>query len=469
MSLFLRRRRRRTPAPLALALVVTLLGGTAVATTLTVAPDGSQVTPVEQYRAAALERLGTGAAARGEQPSLEGLTHVKHFPMPRIPESAGADQGTDIEFYSPVVARRLPNGKPAPGGKKEQRDFAIVGAYDRGAFIYDITDPENTRFVTQIECNQRQNDIQIKQLGRRWVVMLSNDRSGALCAGPRDVGVPGERGGAAVFDITDPYAPKAMYNLRVRDGVHNWTWHPTAPVGLVSTGDLPGGVDHLPVYDFTDVDNPRLVSDEATEGGPHDMTFSADGRTGYVASENNVRVYDTTDPRAPKLTFRGPTIASYIHGADPTPDGKTLLVTDESLVLGGFFASRTAVCPGGGVSLFDARTAGVLKPLSYLVADIEGASPDHRACTAHVGRVSPDSTHYVTGWYLGGVRLFDIRNPSSPKEVGHAMMPASEVWSAKFHKGQYVYTGDLGRGFDVYKVDAAIKLGTPPVRGSGRA
>ena len=458
-------RPRRTSGPLALALVITALAGGAVATTLSVAPDGSQVTPVERYRADALERIGTEAAAREEEPSLKGFTHVKHFPMPKIPETAKEDQGTDIEFYSPLVAPRLPNGKPAPGGKKERRDFAIVGAYDRGAFIYDITDPENTRFVKQIECNQRQNDIQIRQFGKRWVVMLSNDRSGTLCAGDRNIGSASERGGSAVFDVTDPYAPKPMYNLRVVDGVHNWTWHPTAPVGWVSTGDLPGGVDHLPVYDFTDVDNPKMVSDQATEGGPHDLTFSADGKTGYVASENNVRVYDATDPKKPRLTFRGPTIASYVHGADPTPDGKTLLVTDESLVLGGFFASRTAVCPGGGITLFDTQTPGVLKPLSYLVADIKGQSPDHRACTAHVGRFTPDSKHYVTGWYLGGVRLFDISNPSSPKEVGHAMMPGTEVWSAKFHKGQYVYTGDLGRGFDVYKVDDSIKLGTPPVRG----
>lgn len=449
-------------APLAMAVALTLMGGSALAATLSVAPDGSQVTPVEKYRAEALERIGT-KATEDEKASLKGLTHVKHFPMPRIPETAKDDQGTDVEFYSPTVRRRLPNGRLAPGGGTEQRDYAIVGAYDRGAFIYDITDPENTRFVTQILCNQRQNDIQIKQFGKRWVVMLSNDRSGDLCVEDKNVGELSEDGGAAVFDVTDPYAPKPMYNLRVRDGVHNWTWHPTAPVGWVSTGDLPGGVDHLPVYDFSDVDNPKLVSDAATEGGPHDITFSADGKTGYVASENNVRVYDTTDPRNPRITFRGPTIASYVHGADPTPDGKTLLVTDESLVLGGFFAARTAVCPGGGITLFDTQTPGRLEPLSYLVADIEGQSPDHRACTAHVGRFTPDSKHYVTGWYLGGVRLFDISDPSAPKEIGHAMMPGSEVWSAKFHKGQYVYTGDLGRGFDVYRVDSSIKLGTPPV------
>jgi hypothetical protein len=481
---------RRPATPLALLLVSTLLGSTAVATTLTLSPDEdlSNVTPVERYRAEALAQVGeTGAraAARAEAPDLEGFEHVYHFDMHKADSGEGArkfdsfDQGTDIEFFTPTVPVRGADGKPVLGADGEplthERDFAIVGSYDRGAFIFDITDPEKTVFVDQLVCRQRQNDIQIRQFGDRWLVLLSKDgNSGAICpterviAAPRPT-VPGNSGqanpntaGVAVFDVTDPYASsKQIYNLQVHDGAHNWTWHPTEPVGWVSTGDLPGGVDHLPVYDFADPDNPKLVSDMQVEGGPHDITFSADGTRGYIASENNVRVYDSTDPRNPKLLYRGPTIASYVHGADPTPDGKTLLVTDESLVLGGFFASRTAVCPGGGITLFDA-TSTPLKPLSYLLADIQGQTPDHRACTAHVGRFTPDSKHYVTGWYLGGVRLFDISNPSAPKEIGHAMMPAAETWSAKFHKGQYVYTGDLGRGFDVYRVTAA-ELGTPPV------
>ncbi len=42
------------------------------------------------------------------------------------------------------------------------------------------------------------------------------------------------------------------------------------------------------------------------------------------------------------------------------------------------------------------------------------------------------------------------------------MMPGAETWSAKFHKGQYVYTGDLGRGFDVYRWTGE-PLGTAPL------
>jgi hypothetical protein len=467
-----RLRTGRRSTPLALVLVCGLLGSGAVATTLTTGnSDGSATTPVEKYRASALDKLRTDGAptaqAAAEEPDLEGFEHVFHFAFEGNDAEkrtfSAHDQGTDIEFFTPTVEVRDELGRPVLGEDgaplTEERDYAIVGSYDRGAFVFDVTDPENTAFVTQIVCRQKQNDIQIKQFGERWVVMLSNDESGILCAGPREIGPITYRGGAAVFDVTDPREPEPMYNLRVRGGVHNWTWHPTDPVGWVSTGDLPGGLNHMPVYDFSDVDDPKLTSDETTQGGPHDITFTSDGALGYVASENNVRVYDASDPTKPVLKTVGVTIASYVHGTDPTPDGKTLLVTDESLVLGGFFASQTAVCPGGGITLFDTAT---MRPLSYLLADIRGVSPDHRACTAHVGRFTPDSKHYVTGWYIGGVRLFDISNPSSPQEIGHAMMPGSEVWSAKFHKGQYVYTGDLGRGFDVYRWTGP-ELGTTPL------
>jgi hypothetical protein len=47
------------------------------------------------------------------------------------------------------------------------------------------------------------------------------------------------------------------------------------------------------------------------------------------------------------------------------------------------------------------------------------------------------------------------------------VLPKTEVWSAKFHKGPYVYAGDLGRGFDVYKYTGPAKLGVPPVTAGG--
>ncbi len=259
-----------------------------------------------------------------------------------------------------------------------------------------------------------------------------------------------------MYDITDPYAITPLVTFRTAGGALNFTNHPTHPFRDGATGDLPGA----------DITEPHHADHRlpAFEGGPHDISFNTDGSRVYVASENNMRPYDSTDPAKPVLLSRSGGPAAYVHGADPTPDGKHLLLTDENIVTGGFFAARTAVCPGGGFTIYNIEGANERQPVpvGFGLADYKGPTPDHRACTAHVGSFSPNSKYYVTGWYLAGVRVFDISDPRNPKDVGHAMMPGTEVWAAKFHKGPYVYTGDLGRGFDVYRWTGP-ELGTPPV------
>lgn len=385
---------------------------------------------------------------------LDHMAHVFNYPFPDIDGNPGNvnDMASDLDFYS-------------FGG----REFAVVGSYDRGAFIFDITNPELPTFVSQVVCPQRQNDPQVKVFGNRVVLVLAKDGSGRPCITERVLGnttPPGPVGGLAVFDITTPASPVRMYSYvyslvvplgsspGLRGGAaHNFTWHPTQPVGWISTGDLPGTVNRIPILDFSDVDNPVLVRQITVEGGPHDIAFNASGTRAYVAAENNGLVFDSTDPRNPTLLSATTGPATYVHGLDPSPDGARLVLTDESLVLGGFFHDETAVCPGGGLTFYDIAGDNERHPVprSYFVADVQGTSPDHRACTAHMGEISANSQVMTVGWYLGGVRVVDLSDPLLPREIGHAVMPGAEVWAAKLHQGPYVYASDLGRGFDVFR------------------
>ena len=404
------------------------------------------------------------AAAPGDQ-QLVNLAHVYNY-TPSAPTLDVEGKGTDLEFFTSDVPKRNyetgqlldASGNPLPAGAPPvmvTRDFSIMGSYGGGAWVFDITDPEGVQFVTNIACNQTQNDVQIKQFGSRWVLALTRDGANKPCVAKSFGESAG--GGLAVFDVTDPYAFKPMYSLRVASGAHNFTFHPTKPFGYISPGDITGlsGTGYrsvIPIVDFTDVDNPTIASTlSLTEGSPHDITFSADGLRAFVANENHYRIYNTADPKAPVLVSVTPNNGTYAHGFDPTPDRKIAIGTNESLALGGFLVGGTTVCPGEGLTFYsvDGTQEAAPQPLGHFLASVQGRGPDNRACTGHVGKVSNDTV--VAGWYIGGVRVVDFSNPTLPAEAGIAVMPGAEVWAAKWYKGPYIFAADMRRGFDVFK------------------
>ena len=410
----------------------------------------------------ALGLIAPGAGAQEPpQPagteSLLNFEHVWNFQTTGTPPDGHA---TDLEFYTPTVPLRdRDTGQKVLDANGNEilveRDFAVMGSYPAsggGAWIFDITDPEDPFFVVNIPCIQSQNDVQIKRFGDRWILALAKDGGGNPCVTSQLFGQAGAAG-IAVFDISDPYEYQEMYSFRTTGGAHNFTFHPTKPFGYVSTGDLPGLMNHIPIIDFTDLEAPTLAADPAVEGGPHDIAFSRDGTRAYVASENNHRIYDTTDPANPALLSRTPNNGSYAHGLDPTPQMDLAIGTNESLVLGGFLVGGTAVCPGEGLTIYDIAGDNETHPVPVgeFLAPVVGNPNSSRACTGHVGEIAPNGRVMMMGWYAGGARVIDFSNPSAPREIGHAVMSDSEVWTANFYKGPYMYTADQRRGFDVFK------------------
>lgn len=404
-----------------------------------------------------------GLGADAAVPEFTNMTHLYQF-LPPSPPTVATRRASDHEFYTAIVPKRdyttgqlldeagNPLMPPAPP-VMVKRDFAIMGSYNGGAWVFDITNPEAVQFVRNIPCNQQQNDVQIKQFGNRWVLALARDSNIAPCITEPHFGL-NQDGGTVFFDVTDPYAFSPMYSFRYTGATHNFTFHPTKPYGWVSTGDLPGGMNHIPILNFTNIDNPVLAADPSTVGGPHDIAFTVDGLRAFVASENNHRIYDTTNPAAPVLISQVPVpnTGTYAHGLDPSQDRRMMVSTNESLALGGFFQAGSSVCPGEGLTFYDIADEAAPVPMGEFVADIRGPSVgDGRACTAHVGLMSPDGNVMVLGWYRGGVRVVDHADMTQPVEIGKAVMDGAEVWAAKFYKGPYVFASDTRRGFDVFK------------------
>lgn len=556
-----------------------------------------------------------GPTLPGEE-QLRNLEHVYNFnPKEHDPQrDRQSDErlgetppaGSDLEFFThPVPLRDYETGdlvdgrgEPLPPGSEPvvaERDFAVVGSPQRGAYVFDITDPEAPQLVTRVTCRQARNDVGVTKLtgddGETRVVLALTRQTGVPCGEEGDVGmrvdapearrgfvraahwigtanVSGQRGelayagtgctpvqyqgvegrialvdefenadgevecpiytpaqkmaaaqqggavglvqvsdddertpanagqsdipglevarsdgapirdavaggatvevtlttgesdvpvrgegsgGVGVFDITDPFEWRPMYRLRTGfGGVHNFAFHPTAPVGYAWNGALPGGVNTIPIVDFRELDDPVVREGPTTLGGPHDGELTPDGDRMYVASENNYQIYDTTDPLEPTRVSAAVNAGSYAHGVFPTSDGELMVGNNESLLLGGLLVPGTALCPGEGLAAYDLRNEGApVGPLGQYVPDVVG--PSEEICTSHFGRFVPGTRVMSIGWYAAGVRVVDWSQPSAPREVAGAVLEGTNTWAAKIHTGPYVYAGDIGRGFDVFR------------------
>lgn len=213
-----------------------------------------------------------------------------------------------------------------------------------------------------------------------------------------------------------------------------------------------------------------------------------------------------TVPNAPTAAQGGDgQVVAISHQSDTSADGKLLVVTDEAG--GGLSETRCNQGPSGKIGGAHfwalaqlkgvARSAGAseqapkklgtwLYPNPGLLADaltpaLAAIGRTERACTIHVfrnggnGSAGPGQIQrgfdgvsrlpkdeFVTAHYGAGVWHVDFGGPPSSTDgtledsrttwgntVGWNVMPGAETWSAKEYKG-FVYTGDMGRGFDVY-------------------
>jgi len=396
-------------------------------------------------------------ATENEVSSSPNMRFVKNIPYVNPPT---ASSGSDIEFGEFTVTVLDEEGNPVcetdeageclvdeegnPIYRTEQRDFAFAGSQDKGIFIFDITDPEDAFLAHKINCLVNQADIQVRvDLG---LLGIGVDSSTGQC------GLGGTQG-VLLFDVTDPRSPSQLGVYKHARGAHNVTFHPTQPLMYLSDSDVASaGLGEIPIVDISDPTDPTLVTTFAFHAhSPHDVTFNAAGTRAYTSSISHSDILDTTDPRNPVLisTITDPSINIH-HQSDPTPDGNTLVISDE---LAG--AAAGPQCPGGGLHFYD--ISNETQPVKLGVYFAQNTKSLQSLCTAHVFRINPGGKTLVMGWYSGGTRIVDISDPTGlgAVEIGH-MIPSglggnslvANSWASKEYKG-YIYSNDRNRGLDI--------------------
>ena len=480
---------------------------------------------------------GTGPVSAVEGTHSQNLTHVKRLAYPKFPDpnradglrAAATNGGTDIEFMTQEVTKLDANGNPVcvyrnPKKDKgacatrkdgsviyqtEEREYALAGSYDNGLQIVDITVPTEARIVSTYDCAVRQGDVQVFTRGGRTYATYTQDdpynntqqhyrtSDCYLEAAALGLYTPGvtNPAGTFVLDVTDPANPTTVSFVSVPVGSHNQTVAPGGRYLYNSNSDVGAvRVPSIEIYDIADFANPVRVktlgpAEGLTGGSSHDITFNEKGDRAYSAAITETLVLDTSDLANPKIIGRIVDPAVNIHHqSDPvTLTDETTGLTRTFLVISDEIAGAAgnAVCPGGGLHVYDITGPLENAPVKvgfWNIPSTRKTTATVGRCTSHVLRMHPDEAIMTIAWYNGGVRVVDISGlvgvsvganettgnvGRGMREIGYYFFPtsvpgspSSETWAAKTNHIEedgsfYLYGNDQNRGFDVYRFDGS--------------
>lgn len=447
-------------------LIITLLSGTVAAGAAPVLADHA-LDPAHNL-ALPCEALSTPGLVPRSAKNIVHLANVCGF------------VGTDMEFQSRVDAQ----------GKV--RDFAFVGTMGAGTRIFDVTDPAHPVRVGGYFDPGWQNDVQV----RGDLLVLGFDpltastaptTSECLQARALETGQRASGGVDIVKLEFDPETGTFTTSLlgcvagNPGGGAHNATIHPSGEWLAMVNPRTHGSVDVVdlrgtPTLAFRIVQNATLGNSACTaleppaqcvsnglDGtwSPHDLSFSADGSTMYVAAVGN----DTVIVDVTNVLVGAVSVVSVVpndrdgdgnvandrndisisHQSDTSADGKVLVITDERG--GGVSETRCNQSPNGTIGgmhfwalapvdsapeTVDAspsiprRIGAWFYPNPRLAVDVldpilTGLGRTERGCTVHVFRNGGNGTAGP--------------GPGSPDFDGVSRLPVRQLVTAHYGAG----------------------------------
>lgn len=303
-------------------------------------------------------------------------------------------------------------------------------------------------------------------------------------ASPGDISHINTGGGELiVVDVTDPANPHIRSRVPASTSTHTVSCVRETACRYAYSAGSDGKVS---IFDLGNLDKPvelKTFPSPVIGWGGHKWNFDSSGHATHTGAGGS-GIFDVRDPANPRLvTTTGaagtaPGWNDFIHHNSDRPNatrftpnsapnvknGNVLLVTEEDY-------ENTDCTTAGSFQTWHVETLdgkpGAIKPLDRInpVDTGEGVALPHLAfCSAHWFDYH-HSGIIAQGFYQGGLRLLDVRNPRDIKEYGYFAGGLSEVWDAYWvpernakgaatgRKSNVVYTADLVRGLDVFTVD----------------
>ncbi|RYP82854.1 hypothetical protein EKO23_20860 [Nocardioides guangzhouensis] len=361
--------------------------------------------------------------------------------------------------------------------------YAFAGNYN-GLMVYDISQPQKPRIVTQVVCPGSQNDVSV--YGDLLVLSVDSSRSDDSC---NSVAQPASEKssweGIRVFDISNPAAPRYAASVETSCGSHTHTLAPTKNgkdlyVYVSSYSPNAAFPDCQPPHDQISVikiptaspDDAALVgtpvlfpdggnpggNGSSTTSGCHDITAYPSKDIAAGACMGDGILMDISDREHPVVTeqVRDTTNFAFWHSATFNNAGTKVVFTDE---LGGGGAPTCNPTTGqekGADGIYDI-VDGQLVFKSYF--KIPRTQSNTENCVAHNGSLIPvkGKDIMVQAWYQGGISVWDFTDSANPKEIGwfdrgpynEAALTIAGAWSTYYYNG-YIYSNEIQRGFDVF-------------------
>jgi hypothetical protein len=266
-------------------------------------------------------------------------------------------------------------------------NIAVLGTYNcRGAFIFDITDPDSPKVASWYNPGENQQFLE------------------AIVVGNRAYFGSGNGGGVHIVDVNDPYHPVLLGTVDLSHGNGHNSIHEMMVLSQGSSVFLIEnynsiGFKPIKVIDITNPSAPVLK----WEFSPADVTwvhaFHIRGNRMYTSGwGGKIEIYDISN-----LAAQPPALLGAINGS--TTNHSTWTSED-----GRYLYSCRETYDG------DLRVYDVQDPAApLLVRSIKAADLGINAVSPHNPVVM--GNYLYVAWYQAGTQVFDISDPTSPKRV----------------------------------------------------
>ncbi len=317
-----------------------------------------------------------------------------------------------------------------------------------GVQVLDVRDPARPRLVGRLRTPG--------MLGT-WETLKVNEQRGLLAAA--FAGGPGGSGAGAfeVYDLGDDCTKPRLLSSLDGPGVprpanlfaHEGGWSPDGRTYWLASGYL----GYLSAIDVADPARPKVLGTWQPSTGNHGFGFSPDGRRMYIALQGNLTgvqpLDDVVQPNGVQVLD-----VAEVQSRRPLPQVRQLGRLQWSDGTAGQHAIPVSYggrphivfvdeMRSGAARIIDVSNERQPRVVSKLKLEIQ--MPEHAADRAtdtpdtdvfgydahYCGVDRPtDPTALACGYFVSGVRVFDIRAPDAPREIAYFNPPAQATRSS---------------------------------------